>query len=172
MERAETCFLQDSRLPQQPLGGRVVASSRRLFRRFDNRARFARFHGPSTGGTDFAIVGRRCRRSSPIATKNDDNARKIARCRPAIVSDGTSGASRACDPTASLTSSSVDDHPRLATADVFSPPCFLVDRRSTTDARRIPGGAPAGLPGLLLVFARRLRSPLIQWRSGEAFLRL
>src|SRR4029453_3533100 len=76
--------------------------------------------------------------------KNHENARKIARCRPPILSGETNGPSHACDWSDSLTRLGVADRPRRAMVDVSSPPCFLADRRSTTDGRHIPGGAPGG----------------------------
>src|SRR4030095_5038738 len=70
MEGAEGCLLQSGSLTQEPFGGGVVARSGRLFRRFDDRARFTRFrHGASKGGTDSAILERRFCGSSLSATK-------------------------------------------------------------------------------------------------------
>src|SRR5262249_57435643 len=73
--------------------------------------------------------------------KNDDNARKIARCRSAMLSGETNARLHASDWTDYLTRLGVADHPRHAKADGFSPPCFRVDRPSTTGGRHIPGEA-------------------------------
>src|SRR5678816_2850173 len=90
--------------------------------------------------------------------------------RSARFSDETSGPSHAWDRSECLMSLRAVDRPRRARADVVSPPCFLVDRPSTTDDRHIPGGALEARPDRLLVFPTRPGARSLRPRWCEAFL--